>query len=1533
MADVNIAIRGTPVTAKGLTATVSAASNAATAVGDYILVVASVDFKSSAADLTIAAATGVSAWTQVASSADGTTEITRAWLGKVTTAGARTAVVSQNAATSGLHVHLYTLDANGGTITADGNSAIQDRATPYAHTSFTMAGSKNLLIVAQGGVQFSGTLTFGAAPSGMTVGAANYQNAESGLQSCYQIYTSTGVNTGKSQTSNIATLDGGAGIMVALRSQSTTTTVQAVADADGLGALTAAARQGRAVSRDFPGAGAMSATAGQGRAVAADTSASGVLTSAATQVRDAALEPLSATGSFAALAVRVRQAQVSLTGVSSTNLSLSPSGAADLSGSTALTAAASQDQRVAGSLSAAGELDADASQDQVVTTGMSALGALLADGRREQPAVASLGALGTATFDGRRVHPIATTLHGVGVLGAAPTLVHAVRVNMGAFGTFQARPASEVGGALNVSAYAIHPDTGRLVPLPEFSALTVSPILNEPGAMEIQYPKDGKNFDLLRSNITEDRDIEVEVWLSGRQSSALRFILMESSGDDVGEGAVWSFSGPSLNYLLSEIRVYPQPGNEKLELVLSHATAGEVIRTVVEQAQDRGALEGMTLGFSDSVDSNGLPWVNNITTTFSPGTTGKAVLDSLVSLGMVEWEVTTDRVLKAYAPGSFGIDRTLGTDPVVLRRGRQVPDAPRKHTVRESPTSMLAAGSEGVYEVANDPEAVSRRGRRIEGFASANNLSDSAAVYGFAQTALNASSPGVMELTQGVEFTPGDPRPGAAYDIGDWVYADTQNRVERLRIKQWSLSVDKDGASGTVSLNDLITERSVTLARRLEALSNGTATVGTSSGEDTGIPVAPTGVVVGSDAYMGSAGEALATVQVGWDAVTLNTDGNVATDISGYNVQYKYNSGIIQSGWTFAGSTDQTQLTFGGVSAGETIDVQVQTVDRSNNVSEWSAIEQHSVAVSSTPPAIPSTPVVDNYLGVIRITWDGLTSTGAEMSIGFDYVEVHVSTSAAFLPTPDTLFMTLNATGTAVYMNGAYGVTYYARLVAVNTSKLSSAPSGIASAIPERVVGTDVFDGAIGTAKLADAAITTAKINDLAVNDAKIGSLNVGKLTTGNFVASMTMSGLIQTAPSGQRMVIDNSGWTAYNSSGVVFAKLNIPANTILVTGTYQSALSGERINILVDGTLRFYPSVGTNYSRIANEGNDVVWRGPLDGNQRSGRVNVNTTGVGINFSAETELTSLRSEVAVQDRMARVTAPVVIIRVDGRFSPPSGNRRFTFVQTNSSGVDVGASVLNYYGRTLDGLATLSGGGGSGFVFDAGAIAVVSGSDTSPGNITAADFAVVSTETLKENVADARTVLDPVTTIKQARSKSWNYVFDRWFTPPATPEDPDPEPVEVDPPTRFGPIAEDLPQVLRTELPNPDGSGTVQGVSLGSQIGVMWGALGQIFDQEIRVVTGAVTLSDSRIWSAGKSYDIPITWDSTPLEVPKGAIPSMDVGIAWQGKVTATAIQESITLTGCTVRVKNVSNSVVVPIAGQPITVHATGLYLWTPPFS
>lgn len=1225
------------------------------------------------------------------------------------------------------------------------------------------------------------------------------------------------------------------------------TTVLADATLTGAGTLTAAAGQNHAAAATVVGRGQVTAAAGQTHTAGAALTGRGMLTGDATREVTAAAT-LTAAGEVTADAARGQAVSAALTGAGVLTAAPGAAGSAILTGAGTLTADLAQDHLTDAALTGAGTLTGVPGQDHLIAANAVAAGVVSAQAAGDQPMTATLTGSGTVAAAATRVQPGSALLVGSGALIAPATRTTLTGATLTGRGTLTAAAVGGAAGALNVSVWAVDPDGGALTPLPDWTKVEFTRIRDSPGAISLEYPASGSGFEALRGNVTADRDLEVEIWLGGRQSTALRGILNTAAGDDVAETAVWTFTGSFLEWLLAEAVVFHQPAADKQELRFSAATPGAVVSTLLTQAQARGALAGMSKDFTAALDSSGQPWPELVTIKFSPGSNYLAVMQRLVELNLLDFEVTPARVLRCYAPGRMGVDRTVGPTPTVIRRGRNVTESPRRHSVAGSITAVLAAGAEGIYAAASDPAALTRRGRRVEGSASSNNLVDLGAVQAFGGKTLQTRGPGEMELLIGLSFGVGHPRPQTHYLVSDWVFADTVGVLERLRVAQLTVSVDSSGPSGSVTLNDLRTDWRIRAERRLNALSDGDVVIGTSTqspGEDTVAPGPPTSITLGSTAYQ-VGGVDGAVVTVGWTAPVANADGSPLFDLAGFRARLEAPGsapGVFTTSPDVGASANSLQ--FSGVQTGIDVRVQVQAFDRDGNASAWSTPADHTTESDLTPPPAPSTPDLSPYLGQLRIRWDGLGAGGSPMPLDLDRVEVHLSQANNFAPSSATLYdQFATIAGERIATDLTYGVGYYVRLVAVDVTGNRSVPSATASAVPSKVVADDVFAGAIGTAQLANLAVTTAKINLLAVNDAQIGNLGVGKLTAGTMTADVILAGIFRTATTGRRMEIDSGGWRAYKADGTTkFAELAIAAETMTVTGTYQSGLSGERIRILPDGTFQLYGATTADYAEIANVGGIVRMRSRADPNGRRSYVDFDPTGLSAYYGVAGG--TVRSSFLTGLTYGVLTAGAVGFRVDRRFAPSDGTDWRVFLTNSTNGTpsgDVGASVLHYQqlDSNLNCAAWLAPVRNCGVVWGSSEMWMTTASGLSFGAVGASAFNINSSLTVKSRVMPARfgagrTYRDVVQT---ARAVEYEYTDEgrRPDRPDAQLRDDDGTLRDVEwdmppwePAKRYGPIAEHLLRIDPKLVQRRPGRGDLV-LNVANIAGLAWGAAGEAHDR-------------------------------------------------------------------------------------------------------
>ncbi|CAA9364515.1 MAG: hypothetical protein AVDCRST_MAG68-5050 [uncultured Gemmatimonadetes bacterium] len=472
--------------------------------------------------------------------------------------------------------------------------------------------------------------------------------------------------------------------------------------------------------------------------------------------------------------------------------------------------------------------------------------------------------------------------------------------------------------------------------------------------------------------------------------------------------------------------------------------------------------------------------------------------------------------------------------------------------------------------------------------------------------------------------------------------------------------------------------------------------------------------------------------------------------------------------------------------------------------------------------------------------------------------------------------------------------------------------------------------GAVLADKIAANAVTAEKINALAVNADKIAAnaINAGHITAGAVTASKLAATLILgttiiagTTTTGARVQLNSSGIEAFRGNGTKVLDFDTGTGDITIAGRYRSQDSGTRVEINPGGsdpsTIRLY-SNGV-YGRISAEPGPsssaaILIQGSATDTGRLGAYNnesfVSYVGSGISRTAVSCLQNTLNIWAVGD--------IGLYHTSGSNQTPIASSRLRF--SVSTGEGGSTPIISADGQN------------SGLKFDNGTALIVTADGQAFAPIRASQFLVSSSEQVKEDIRDARAVLDPRQVIRQARARQYRLSAEKWYTPPATDEEPNPRPVQVAAPLHFGPLAEELPPQMTVSLPSLDGKSRILSINLADAVGMLWAAEGQREDQQQRSVTGRAVITSGTIASGG-TRRVSVTWDDTPLEVPTDnialALPAMPTAL---GRVSARVDPASVTTSGCDVLVTVSGLTSVLVTAALPVAVEVVGRYLWTPPY-
>ena len=552
--------------------------------------------------------------------------------------------------------------------------------------------------------------------------------------------------------------------------------------------------------------------------------------------------------------------------------------------------------------------------------------------------------------------------------------------------------------SIRLKAYKPNGDTLGLLPQP--SSFSASFLHDDTGALRLEYSRKALNGSILERKLETGLEIAVEVSDGGKWTEPLngRFVLISRSRDALDSSDTVTFTCPSYAWLLNkalmlDLNHLEGDGDDKGKRVFKKATAGLIMRTFLDENKTRGGIP-VTCGFDTGKDSAGTVWKSIMTLTYTPGISSLTALANLASNKICDWAFDK-RTLKIWNMDSPGLCRDLSRISVQL--AHDVLEAPEEESIEALASHILVQGDNNKAFTRDNPAAPSPWGK-WETYLSQQGISndDTAALY--MQSTLDTAARVRGQYTRALRVNDAPSLPLVDYRPGDWITAPTVMHGEKVRVQQVTLSLESNQFKASVVLNDKVYDATVRQAKRVQGITGGAINGGTGGGlpapeKDHRTPKAVTGLVVQTDAYIGSDGFAHGLATASWSAVTQATN-NTAIEISNYAVEWRKHVG--GAPWHSAGTTDKTQLGFGGLDCGTQIEVRVRAVPTySDKPGEWSAVVVATVESDTTPCSVPSRPVLASELGVVTVHWDGRTSTGASMESDFDHVEVGEGVNAA----------------------------------------------------------------------------------------------------------------------------------------------------------------------------------------------------------------------------------------------------------------------------------------------------------------------------------------------------------------------------------------------------------------------------------------------------------------------------------------------------------------------------------------------------------
>lgn len=558
---------------------------------------------------------------------------------------------------------------------------------------------------------------------------------------------------------------------------------------------------------------------------------------------------------------------------------------------------------------------------------------------------------------------------------------------------------------LHARLVAYRPFGERIGVLAEPVSFSASMLHNDDGAISIEYSLLSGDAQAFDRELTDGLEVAVEVsdGTGYREPDNARFVITGRSGKTDDRTRTVTYSGQSISWLLSKAENNDSShlladGDNKGKRPFYSANPGVILKTMLDENRQRGGVAtGLILGFDTAKDAAGSNWAKKYTLYYSLGTDLQTILDALVNGGGCDWR-TSGRVLKLWNADSTALSRDL-SESIVLQLARDISEAPFEESIADLASTILVEGDNNLLFRMDNPAAPTPWGK-WESYSSQGGVSDKDTAQAFMQSTLDDAARVRGQYTRDLVTSGVDDLPLIDFHAGDWITAPTVTHGEKVRVQEIDLSMrQNEGLSCSIALNDIKYDASVRQAKKIKGITGGAALAGSeggttaSSDRDHRVPKAPLGLVVQTDAYIGSDGYAHGLATASWSAVTQATN-DTAIEISNYLVEWKLHKD--GAPWHSAGTTDKTQLGFGVLDCGTQIEVRVRAVPTySDKLGEWSAVVVATVESDTTPCSVPSKPVLSSELGVVTVHWDGRTSTGASMESDFDHVEVGEGVNAA----------------------------------------------------------------------------------------------------------------------------------------------------------------------------------------------------------------------------------------------------------------------------------------------------------------------------------------------------------------------------------------------------------------------------------------------------------------------------------------------------------------------------------------------------------
>ncbi|MFF7293232.1 hypothetical protein ACFY9N_11945 [Microbacterium sp. NPDC008134] len=512
------------------------------------------------------------------------------------------------------------------------------------------------------------------------------------------------------------------------------------------------------------------------------------------------------------------------------------------------------------------------------------------------------------------------------------------------------------------------------------------------------------------------------------------FIVLEDAENAADQTDVMQFTAQSyIGWLLSQAILWWTSASKDNRTRAFDLTPGQMVRTLLAEAQgttsgvDRGWAPTLLHDFTNTQDSLGQAWqaADRIKMTLDLWRPYSSFIQMWVEQGHFEWWAEGMR-LRIARVGS-GTNRS---DYLVLG-GPAFSSAPAKTDFKGTFSTIVLIPDKTNATHAFNPGADKRFGS-LETSMSLSGVDNRATAVRQAQPVMSENRAKKLELSYDWAPDAGGPIPWRDFTIGDTVMVRRKSGKQPLRV----VGIQASKRGGAVTVRAIVGSKLVGLqakmAKRIGAIAQGTiiggsgASFPSSPGPAPLQPATPNALRIASNVgTWGDDGKAISAVQVAWDEVNTDIDGN-PLDVDYYQVWSRRGN---EAAVFDNASTKGLSVTIDSWTPGEPryVSVRVRSV-----AGRWSDLSPEIAVVPAVPGSVVPRPVagveVVSNIGVfqadgtalanVTIGWEPVEFSVDDQLVTIAEYEVHVGltafravgTSASFsLPTAETAAVTVRA--------------------------------------------------------------------------------------------------------------------------------------------------------------------------------------------------------------------------------------------------------------------------------------------------------------------------------------------------------------------------------------------------------------------------------------------------------------------------------------------------------------------------------------------